>query len=428
MNSSSEQLTTISPDIEQIIQNYQQVRQQSEDLCAPLKPEDYAVQPVAFVSPAKWNLAHVSWFFETFVLQAYKPGYQVYSPDYAYFFNSYYESQGKRVLRADRGNMTRPTTEDVYAYRTYVNEQMLDFLENVPALTSEMKAVIELGLNHEQQHQELMLTDLKYILAHNPLFPAYQENAHLPRPIASDQASTYLEIEEGLYPIGYNGQDFHFDNEKGVHQVFLHAYRIADRLVSTAEYLEFMKDGGYEKFQYWLSPGWEWVQQNQIQAPLYWHQMEGEWHHYTLQGLQKVDPRPPITHISLYEADAFANWKGKRLATEFEWEVACQKFSPEIPKEANFLESNYLHPVVQDDFQFYGSVWEWTNSAYLPYPYYQQAEGALGEYNGKFMMGQMVLRGGSCATPRAHIRPTYRNFFYPHERWQFTGIRLAEHI
>lgn len=414
-------------DLKPLYERYKEVRQQTVDLCKPLKTEDYVVQPSEFASPPKWNLAHVSWFFETFVLKKYKKNYQTYDPRYAYFFNSYYESEGQRTFRADRGNMSRPTTEEVYQFRAYIDAEMHNFLEN--GAPSEAHPVIELGLHHEQQHQELLLTDLKYTLGNNPLFPAYMESPRPDYTSGNHLSQNFLEVEEGVYSIGYEGNQFFFDNEKGVHKVFLHAFQIQDRLISNEEYLEFMEAGGYQSFKYWLGPGWEWVKKEQIQAPLYWHKIDGEWHHYTLHGLEKIDLKQPVTHISFYEADAFADWKGKRLATEFEWEIACKLFSPKIPQTANFLESAYLHPIPKnEDNQFFGNAWEWTNSAYLPYPYYTQEEGALGEYNGKFMINQMVLRGGSCVTPVSHIRPTYRNFFYPQERWQFTGIRLTEHI
>lgn len=409
---------------------YRSVRLKTLQLCEPLTTEDFVVQPVEFVSPPKWNLAHVTWFFETLILKAFDKNYREFNADYPYFFNSYYESLGKRVLRMERGNMTRPTTEEIYAYRKYVDEHFLHFLDKMPEIDKELFDLIELGLNHEQQHQELLLTDLKYILGHNPLFPVYlTANKDFSSNGSGTKKESFIEIEEGIYQIGYEGEGFYFDNEKGAHQVFLHAYRLSEKLVSNAEYLEFMEAGGYKEFSYWLSAGWDWVKSHQIKAPMYWHCIEGQWQEFTLNGLQKVNMLAPVTHISLYEADAYARWKGKRLATEFEWEVACKKMQTSVPKEANFLENNNFHPsYAHRHSQMYGDVWEWTNSAYLPYPYFKQAKGAVGEYNGKFMMNQMVLRGGSCITPRDHIRSTYRNFFYPQERWQFTGIRLAEYV
>lgn len=411
----------------QLLEKYKAVRQMTEELCNPLQTEDYVVQPIDFVSPPKWNIAHVTWFFETFILKPLKKNYESFNSDFDFFFNSYYESLGKRTLRTQRGNMTRPTTGEVYAYREYVDEAMQEFLEELPAVSAHFEAVFELGLNHEQQHQELLLTDLKYILANNPLFPTYLLNKKTSLEKVSLQEN-YLQIDADLYQVGYQGDEFYFDNEKGVHQVYLHKFKISNKLITNAEYLEFMEAGGYTQFKYWLSAGWEWVKTNQIASPLYWHNLEGVWHYYTLSGLKKVDLYEPVTHISLYEADAFARWKGKRLPTEFEWEVACKLHTNSVGQGANLLEERNFHPIQQINTNFLGNVWEWTNSAYLPYPYYKQAEGALGEYNGKFMMNQMVLRGGSCATPQNHIRVTYRNFFYPQERWQFTGIRLAEHI
>jgi ergothioneine biosynthesis protein EgtB len=410
---------------------FQSIRTQTEELCAPLKTEDYVVQPVDFVSPPKWNIAHVSWFFEEFILKPYHTGYQVFSNEFPYFFNSYYESVGKRTLRAQRGNMTRPTTEEAYQYRHYVDKHFLSFLDTNALISKSLYDLIALGLNHEQQHQELLMTDLKYILGHNPLFPAYLTTPRPIHPFSKKIAPIqYLTIPEGLYEIGHQGDEFHFDNELGRHKVWLDSFRIADRLISNAEYLEFIEAGAYQKFQYWLSAGWEWVKTNQIESPLYWHNTAGVWWHYTLHGLEKVNLNAPVTHLSFYEADAFARWAGKRLPTEFEWETTCRQYGLDILPQSNFLETGFLQPqtATEGNLQFLGDVWEWTSSAYLPYPHYKQAAGAIGEYNGKFMINQMVLRGGSCVTPRSHIRATYRNFFHAHERWQFTGIRLAEYL
>jgi ergothioneine biosynthesis protein EgtB len=415
-----------------LLKSYKQVRQTSEKLCQPLKTEDYVVQPADFASPPKWNLAHTTWFFENFILLPYSTDYQLFSLDYGYFFNSYYESVGKRVLRPQRGNMSRPTTEEVYQYRHYVDDAMEAFLADYERFTPELQDLILLGINHEQQHQELLLTDLKYTLGNNPLFPAYQPSRYnFDSNLSRKRVNmSYAEIAAGLYPIGYQGKGFCFDNEKGVHQVYLPAFRIRKSLITNAEYLEFMQAGGYQKFQYWLGEGWDWVRQNQIEAPMYWHFIDNQWFNYTLSGLRKIQLDEPVTHVSFYEAEAFARWAGKRLPTEFEWEVACEQLEPAPASMANLLETKQLQPMnaLKINYQFYGDCWEWTNSAYLPYPYYQQAEGALGEYNGKFMINQMVLRGGSCVTPYSHIRASYRNFFHAPERWQFTGIRLAEYI
>jgi ergothioneine biosynthesis protein EgtB len=408
---------------------YAQIRRLTEELCQPLSPEEYTIQASDFASPPKWNLGHTTWFFETFLLKPHLRGYKLYDEKFNFLYNSYYESVGKRTSRHQRGLITRPSVEEVYAYRRAVDEQMQLFLSN-PTLFQEnpaLKDLFELGLNHEQQHQELFLTDIKYTLSCNPLNPEYQsimpKAATLPvMPLK------YLPVEEGIYTIGHQGNDFHFDNEKGVHKVYLHGFEIANRPITNGEYLEFMKAGGYQKFQYWLSAGWNWVNANLIDSPLYWQQEGGKWYQFTLYGLNEVVENEAVTHISFYEADAYAHWAGKRLPTEFEWETACRQYSPTIPTSGHFMDAQNYHPIAPtEDFQFYGNVWEWTNSAYLAYPFYKQAEGAIGEYNGKFMNNQMVLRGGSCATPRSHIRSTYRNFFNSPERWQFTGIRLANY-
>ncbi|MFN0217089.1 MAG: ergothioneine biosynthesis protein EgtB [Saprospiraceae bacterium] len=404
---------------------YKEIRNRTETICASLQAEDYMAQPIIDVSPPKWHLAHTSWFFETFILKPSLPRYKEFHPDFSFFFNSYYNNVGSRVLRPNRGNMTRPTVAEVYAYRKYVDDQMELFFSKV-AITKELENICLLGFNHEQQHQELLVTDIKYILGNNPLFPALSNN-----PLKSttfDLTESYLTVDEGIYTIGYQADGFHFDNEKGIHKVFLHSFRCQDRLTTNGEYLEFMKADAYRDFNLWLSDGWEWVNGNQIYAPMYWFEIENEWHNYTLQGMQKIDLYAPVTHISFYEAEAYARWRGKRLLTEFEWEIASNLYNPLA--EGTFLEDERYAPAAKKENypQFLGDVWEWTNSSYLPYPYFTKAAGAIGEYNGKFMIDQMVLRGGSCATPKRHIRPTYRNFFQPRLRWQFTGIRLAEHI
>ena len=400
-------------------------RSMTETICAPLHIEDYVVQPVIDVSPPKWHLAHTTWFFETFVLKPYSPNYQEYHPDFSFLFNSYYENVGRRVMRPNRGNMTRPSVSEVYGYRKYVDDSMRGFLENQP-FTAELEALCLLGFNHEQQHQELLVTDIKMILGGNPLFPALYET-----PFENPSCSLtqrYLAVDEGVYSIGHQGEGFCFDNELGVHRVYVHGFQCQDRLITNGEYLAFMDAGGYEDFNIWLAEGWDWVKTQSIQSPLYWHLIDGEWYCYTLHGLQKLDLYAPVTHVSFYEAEAYARWRGKRLLTEFEWETACRLYNPK-PK-GTFLESGRYEPMARQGAypQFLGDVWEWTNSSYLPYPYFSKAPGAIGEYNGKFMVNQMVLRGGSCATPQNHIRSTYRNFFQTNLRWQFTGIRLAEHI
>jgi ergothioneine biosynthesis protein EgtB len=306
---------------------------------------------------------------------------------------------------------------------------MLDFLSDLKNCSKELGEVIELGLQHEQQHQELLFYDIKYILGHNPLFPAYQKETKVNNIISSVASLKFIEVEQGNYQIGTDLNDFHFDNEEGKHQVYLHDFAIANRLTSNGEYLEFIESGGYESFQYWLSEGWTWVNENKKKSPLYWHKIEGKWHYYTLHGLKELRLDEPVAHISLFEADAYAKWKGMRLATEFEWEIACETNQSQVPNNANFVEKELYGPNYSaDNNQFYGDLWEWTNSAYLPYPYFKASPGAIGEYNGKFMINQMVLKGGSYATPKNHIRPTYRNFFHPHLQWHFAGIRLAKYL
>lgn len=377
---------------------YGVVRQRSETICAPLKTEDYVVQPVVDVSPPKWHLGHTTWFFETFLLKPNVPDYTEFDADYNFVFNSYYESVGARVIRTNRGNLSRPAVEDIMRYRKYVDKAMLHLLEH--ELPADLQALVVLGLNHEEQHQELLLTDIKYILGHNPLFPAYDKQRK-PAAAAVHDGPEWLDMPEGMYSIGYEGEGFCFDNEQQRHKVFLQQYQISTDLVTNGEYLDFMAAGGYTDFRYWHAEGWDWVKQQQVNAPLYWHEVDGKWMCYTWQGLQPVDGETPVCHISYYEATAYAAWKGRRLPTEFEWEAAA--------------------PQLQ-----WGTRWEWTESAYLPYPGFTKAPGAIGEYNGKFMVSQMVLRGGSEVTPPDHSRITYRNFFHPNLRWQFTGIRLAQ--
>lgn len=406
-------------------EKYKSVRTQTQFLCDPLEIEDFVVQPVMDVSPLKWHLGHTTWFFETFVLKPNVKNYKEFHPKYPLLFNSYYISAGERWSRENRGQLTRPTVKDVFDYRSYVNEAMEKFLEE--EISEEVADVVILGLNHEQQHQELFLYDIKRILGDNPLHPAYRtEKRSFPR---TDSISKWLNIEGGIYEIGFEGKNFHFDNEEGRHKVFLHDFQVASQLVTNREYLEFIKDGGYANHLLWLSEAWDWVNQNNVRAPRYWSQEDGgTWWNYTLHGFEQIDLQDPLCHISYYEADAFARWKGCRLPTEHEWEVSCNTFSPKMSREVNMLEGNNFRPVQTKDPGFYGNVWEWTSSPYIAYPFYNPPEGALGEYNGKFMVNQMVLRGGSFGTAQNHIRSTYRNFFHPHLRWMFSGIRLAKHI
>ncbi|GAB5523224.1 MAG: ergothioneine biosynthesis protein EgtB [Roseivirga sp.] len=423
---SASQPETIKKD--SLFSKYTEVRSLTEEICEPLQPEDFVVQPVVDVSPPKWHLAHTTWFFENFILKEFMSDYQLFDDDYHFLFNSYYETEGDRWIRSERGVLSRPWVKEIMAYRQYVDEHMKQFLTGQYDITSRIQEILTIGLNHEQQHQELMVYDIKHILGINPLFPVYKTKINTPdKPKLEEK---YLTVDAGLYTIGCEQDCFHFDNEQGVHQVYLHAFNILDRLITVGEYLEFIEAGGYQNFNHWLMEGWEWVKSEQVKAPFYWIKEDSVWKHYTLAGLEEVNPDEPVTHINFYEADAFAKWKGKRLPTEFEWEVACKQFEKEIPTEANFLDGRNFRPMprVGQNTQFYGDVWEWTNSAYLPYPYYQKEDGALGEYNGKFMINQMVLRGGSFATSRNHIRATYRNFFHPNLRWHFTGLRLAENI
>ncbi|MBC6698344.1 ergothioneine biosynthesis protein EgtB [Hymenobacter sp. BT190] len=409
---------------------YQQVRQRTVLLCEPLLPEDTVVQPVIDVSPPKWHLAHVTWFFETFLLKAYLPGYSVYHPEYAFLFNSYYNSLGSRVNRADRGTLSRPALADVYRYRAHVDEHMARLLDLADTLPTAFQELFELGLQHEQQHQELLATDIKYILSTSPLAPAYLPALAPAEPVAAPPVA-WLHVPGGVSRIGYEGSGFCFDNEQAPHDVLTPDFALQNRLVTNGEYLAFMEAGGYQDFRYWLGEGWDFVQTQGWEAPLYWTLHNGQWHRFTHHGLQPVNMAAPVTHVSFYEADAYAHWAGARLPTEPEWEVAARYFGA-MPGHGTFLESNLFdpQPLPPDAdptrcHQLLGDVWEWTYSAYHPYPGYVRAAGALGEYNGKFMINQLVLRGGSCATPVSHIRLTYRNFFHADKRWQFTGIRLA---
>ncbi|QNE38731.1 ergothioneine biosynthesis protein EgtB [Hymenobacter sp. NBH84] len=410
---------------------YQAVREQSVALCHPLLAEDTVVQPTLDVSPPKWHLAHMSWFFETFLLREYLPGYTVFHPEYAYLFNSYYNSLGSRVNRADRGTISRPPLADVYAYRAHVDAHMAQLLALADTLPATFAELFELGLQHEQQHQELLATDIKYILSTSPLAPAYLPAPADQKPATSAPAATWLPVTGGIQRMGHEGTGFCFDNELPVHDTYVADFELQNRLVTNAEYLEFIQAGGYKDFRYWLGEGWELVQREGWQAPLYWVERDGQWLRFTHHGLQPLNMAAPVTQISFYEADAYAQWSGHRLPTEQEWEIAARQFQP-TTAAGTFLESGLFDPQPlpadadpSQCHQLLGDAWEWTYSPYHPYPGYQRAAGALGEYNGKFMVNQLVLRGGSCATPESHIRPTYRNFFHADKRWQFTGIRLA---
>jgi len=398
---------------------YLAVREASLALAAPLSAEDCALQSMADASPVKWHLAHTTWFFETFVLEPRAAGYRKFDPAYGFLFNSYYNAIGERHPRPERGLLSRPSLDEILAYRRHVDDAMLS-LENLDAL-------VELGLHHEQQHQELILTDLKHLLSRNPLRPAYEK----PWPLApiEPRRRGWVPVTEALYEVGHAGESFAFDNEGPRHRVWLNPFCVATHPVTHGDWIEFVEDGGYERPELWLAAGWDAVRARGWQAPLYWERHDGAWRTFTLHGMMPVDPLTPICHVSFYEAEAFARWADERLPTEFEWEVAAR----EAPLEGNFVESGALHPLPLRKAparggmpaQLFGDVWEWTRSDYGPYPGYRPAQGAVGEYNGKFMSGQYVLRGGSCATSASHIRATYRNFFPPDARWQFSGLRLA---
>lgn len=380
-----------------LIKHFKHVRKQTIEFCSHLQTEDFAIQVVQFASPPKWHLAHTTWFFETFILKTYLKDYVEFDANFNFLFNSYYNNVGERILQTNRGNMSRPSTENIYAYREYVDEKMCALLNE----TSNQKItdLLILGLNHEQQHQELLITDVKYMLGHNPLLPVFNAEYNLVE--GKNSATESIKINAGIYEIGHQGSDFCYDNELGVHKVYINDFEINNHLVTNGEFLEFMEDGGYSDFNLWLDDGWKWVNSEKIDSPMYWHKIDGEWHYYTLAGLKKVDKNAILSHVNYFEANAFSEWKGMRLPTEFEWEVAAQQLD-------------------------WGKRWEWTNSAYLPYPNFKKENGAVGEYNGKFMSSKMVLRGASVATSKDHSRSTYRNFFSPSERWQFTGIRLAK--
>lgn len=399
---------TLSKTADQVdlLEFYLSVRSYTEKLCEPLEIEDYIPQPIVDVSPPKWNIAHTTWFFEEMILKNFLPDYKVFDKQFAFLFNSYYNSVGERTLRDHRGDLSRPTVKRVFEYRKHVDKYMTRLLDHQTATNPrsairdpQLTDLVILGLNHEQQHQELFLTDLKYAFSLNPTFPVYREGFS---PVDKKESASgeFVKVDSGNHEIGFTGDGFCFDNELARHQVHLDGFEIRNTLVTNREYIGFIDAGGYRDFRLWHAEGWDWVNQNRVETPLYWHRRDGEWFNYTLGGLKKVDLDAPVCHVSLYEASAFAEWKGMRLPTEFEWEAACDQFD-------------------------WGLRWEWTNSAYLPYPGFRKPAGAVGEYNGKFMINQMVLRGASVMTPPGHSRKTYRNFFHPHLRWQFTGIRLA---
>ena len=404
---------------------YASIRAATEALAAPLSAEDCAIQSMPDASPVKWHLAHTSWFFETFLLEPHLPGYRVHNPAFRKMFNSYYNGVGDKHPRPQRGLLSRPSRDEVLAYRAHVDAGMVELMRRAEAASGELAALIELGLNHEQQHQELILTDVLHMLSCNPLEPAYSQQADA-GPAGTATPLVWVEFEAGLVEIGHDGPAFAFDNETPRHRQYLHRFALASRPVTNTEYLAFIADGGYRRPELWLSEGWDWINMNRIEAPLYWRRDGGGWRQFTLYGSRALDLEAPVCHASLFEADAYARWAGARLPTEVEWETVAARY----PIEGHFVEDGVLQPLPAAAggvvlTQLFGDVWEWTQSAYAPYPGYRPAAGAIGEYNGKFMSNQYVLRGGSFATPKSHIRATYRNFFPAMARWQFTGFRLA---
>ena len=416
---------------ESLLARFHQVRDFTTGLSRNLEAEDCVVQSMPEVSPTKWHLAHTTWFFETFILKKWVPGYRDVVPEYAYLFNSYYNAAGAMHRRDLRGLISRPTVEETQRYRTEVDSHMDDLVSSADEkLFREIEPIFTLGIHHEQQHQELLITDIKHVFAQNPLYPVFRE-----RQPSQGYGSTgkidFVEFDEATIEIGHDGDGFSYDNEGPQHRALILPFSLANRLIANGEYLKFMADNGYSCSEFWLSLGWTTVNEQNWRAPLYWIERDGEWWNFTLSGLRPIDPSEPVTHLSYFEADAYANWAGARVPTEFEWERAAAK----IDIDGNFVETERFHPSALSELpqdrqlaQMFGDVWEWTRSSYSPYPGYRAGPGALGEYNGKFMCNQYVLRGGSCATSRTHIRKTYRNFFQPDKRWQFTGIRLARDL
>jgi ergothioneine biosynthesis protein EgtB len=430
---SAEQLEACGAERHAALERFEAVRRESEALTANLTPEDQSIQSMPDVSPTKWHLAHTTWFFETFILTRFDPDYRVFDSAFAYLFNSYYEAAGTRHPRSERGLLSRPAVDVVAAYRDHVGAAMARFIEEAPAEAwQEAAPLLELGLQHEQQHQELILMDIKHVFSINPLLPAYQA----PRPEVRRPAAplAWVEFAGGLVEVGHHGPTFAFDNETPRHKVWLEPFRLATRPVSCGEYLGFIAAGGYKRPEFWLSDGWATVKEQGWEAPLYWSSAAGEWSVFTLSGRRRLNPAEPVCHVSFFEADAFAKWVGKRLPTEAEWEIAAEG----LPVAGNFADSRRFHPRTDETAapvdekpvlrQMFGDAWEWTASPYTPYPRFRAAAGAVGEYNGKFMCNQMVLRGGAAVTPAGHVRTTYRNFFPPSARWVFAGLRLAEDV
>jgi ergothioneine biosynthesis protein EgtB len=421
---------------EQLLARFHEVRDFTARLSENLAPEDCVVQSMPEVSPTKWHLAHTTWFFETFILKKWVPGYRDAVPEYAYLFNSYYNAAGAMHRRDLRGLISRPTVDETKKYRASIDADVDDLVSSADEkLFREIEPILTLGIHHEQQHQELLVTDIKHVFAQNPVFPVFREREIYPPKgefaVANIGLLKFVEFDEATIEIGHDGKGFSYDNEGPRHRALVLPFSVANRPITNGEYLKFMADNGYTRSEFWLSLGWTTVNEQNWRAPLYWIERDGEWWNFTLSGLRRVVPNEPVTHLSYFEADAYANWAGARLPTEFEWERAAAK----IDIDGNFVETERFHPAVlnkspqdQQLAQMFGDVWEWTRSSYSPYPGYRAGPGALGEYNGKFMCNKYVLRGGSCATSRTHIRTTYRNFFQPDKRWQFTGIRLARDL
>jgi len=415
----------------ELLARFHEVRSFSAKLAENLAQEDCVVQSIPDVSPTKWHLAHTTWFFETFILKKWKAGYRDAVPEYAYLFNSYYNAAGTMHRRDLRGLISRPTVDQTKKYRASVDADIDEVVSHAEEkLFREIEPILILGIHHEQQHQELLITDIKHVFAQNPLYPVFQK-AKTDKPNTDIAPIKFVDFSEVTLDIGHEGNSFCYDNELPRHRALVLPFALADRLVTNGEYLEFMRDNAYTRSEFWLSLGWTTVNEQNWRAPLYWTERDGEWWNFTLSGLRKVDPNEPVTHLSYFEADAYANWAGARLPTEFEWERAATN----IEIQGNFVERERFHPAPLSRSlekgrltQMFGDVWEWTRSSYSPYPGYRAEPGALGEYNGKFMCNQYVLRGGSCATSRTHIRRTYRNFFQPEKRWQFMGIRLARDL
>jgi len=414
-----------------LVETYDQIRSHTERLAAPLSPEDQTVQSMADVSPTKWHRAHVTWFFETFVLADHEQGFAPFQDKYWFLFNSYYEAVGPRYARAQRGVISRPGAHDVGVYRGNVDARMRDLVAGLDDGTlNKLSGTIELGFHHEQQHQELLLMDIKHVLSLNPLQPAYAGSRSA---VTDPDRLGWVDVEGGLVEIGHRGDGFSFDNELPLHQTWLEPFRLADRLVTNGEWLEFIADGGYERPEFWLSDGWARVKAEEWRAPFYWAEVDGVWFEHTLHGTWPVNAGLPVAHVSHYEADAYATWAGKRLPTEAEWEHGVRSAGPDADGavEGNLADAETFHPRAAGPStgrlrQAYGDCWEWTSSAYLPYPGFHPAAGAIGEYNGKFMSNQMVLRGGCALTPPGHTRASYRNFFPPGARWALSGVRLAD--